>query len=79
MPTNALALDVDGHRITGISNESVADDLPLIVALPGGSYTSSYFDVPGHSLLETGLVNGFGVIALDRPGYEPCGDADEYS
>ena len=28
MPTNALALDVDGHRITGISNESGADDLP---------------------------------------------------
>jgi pimeloyl-ACP methyl ester carboxylesterase len=69
MSTNALALDIDGHRITGISNGSVTEDLPLIVALPGGSYTSSYFDVPGHSLLETGLANGFGVIALDRPGY----------
>ena len=69
MPTNPLALEVDGHRITGISNESGADDLPLIVALPGGSYTSAYFDVPGHSLLETGRVNGFEVIALDRPGY----------
>ena len=39
------------------------------MALPGGSYTSAYFDVPGHSLLEIGRVNGFEVIALDRPGY----------
>ena len=69
MSTNALVVDVGGHRITGISSETSPDDLPLIVALPGGSYTSAYFDVPGHSLLETGQANGFEVIALDRPGY----------
>jgi pimeloyl-ACP methyl ester carboxylesterase len=69
MSINALVVDAGGHRITGISSETSAEDLPLIVALPGGSYTSAYFDVPGHSLLETGRANGFEVIALDRPGY----------
>jgi pimeloyl-ACP methyl ester carboxylesterase len=69
MSANALVVDAGGHRITGISNGSSAGDLPLLVALHGGSYTSAYFDVPGHSLLETGQANGFEVVALDRPGY----------
>jgi pimeloyl-ACP methyl ester carboxylesterase len=69
MPNEPLVIDAAGHRITGISTESGGDLLPLVVALPGGSYTSAYFDVPGHSLLEVGRANGFEVIALDRPGY----------
>ena len=81
MTTKALALDVDGHRITGISNETGADDLPLIVALPGGSYTSAYFDVPGHSLLETGRVERLrgdrarpSRLRRQRPASERRGD-----
>jgi pimeloyl-ACP methyl ester carboxylesterase len=51
-------------------------DGPLIVCLHGGSYTSAYFDVPGHSLLELGRANGFPVLALDRPCY---GESDAIS
>ena len=42
---------------------------PLVVALPGGTYTSVYFDVPGQSLLDTAETLGIPVIAVDRPGY----------
>ena len=46
-----------------------ADGAPLVVALPGGTYTSVYFDVPGYSLLERAEALGVSVIAVDRPGY----------
>lgn len=42
---------------------------PLVVAIHGGSYTSAYFDVPGHSLLERAAMNQIPILALDRPGY----------
>lgn len=41
----------------------------LLVAIHGGTYTSRYFDVPGHSLIERANAAGFDVLALDRPGY----------
>jgi pimeloyl-ACP methyl ester carboxylesterase len=41
----------------------------VIVAIHGGSYTSAYFDVVGHSLLRRAAAVGFRAIALDRPGY----------
>src|ERR1700727_1043685 len=47
----------------------VAAGAPLVVALPGGTYTSVYFDVPGQSLLDTAETAGVPVIAVDRPGY----------
>ena len=47
----------------------VADGAPLVVALPGGTYTSVYFDVPGQSLLDVAETVGVPVIAVDRPGY----------
>ena len=67
--TEPVVIDAGGHRITGISSTTSNGNLPLIVALPGGSYTSHYFDVPGHSLFDTAAANGFDVVALDRPGY----------
>ena len=48
---------------------ATADGAPLVVALPGGTYTATYFDVPGHSLLDTAETLGVPVIAVDRPGY----------
>jgi pimeloyl-ACP methyl ester carboxylesterase len=50
------------------------DDEPraVVLALHGGGTTAAYFDCPGRprlSLLHTGAVLGFTVIALDRPGY----------
>ena len=44
-------------------------DTPLIVAIHGGSYTSTYFDLPGRSLLEAAATNGIPIVAIDRPGY----------
>ena len=45
-------------------------DLPLVVALHGGTYTSAYFDVPGYSLLDRAGALGIPILAVDRPGYE---------
>ena len=42
---------------------------PLIVAIHGGTYSATYFDVPGHSLLDRAAVNGLTAVAIDRPGY----------
>jgi len=58
-----------GLRVTGIATGPGIQDTPLLVCLPGGSYTARYFDVPGFSLLDVAEANGFTAIALDRPGY----------
>jgi pimeloyl-ACP methyl ester carboxylesterase len=42
---------------------------PLIVAVHGGTYTSLYFDVPGHSLFARAGEIGLPILAPDRPGY----------
>lgn len=42
---------------------------PLVIAIHGGTYSSGYFDVPDHSLLERAERNGVPVIAIDRYGY----------
>ena len=42
---------------------------PLVIAVHGGTYSSAYFDVPGHSLLDRAALNGIPVLALDRHGY----------
>ena len=41
------------HRLV---DGPVAADVPLGVALHGGTYTSVYFDIPGQSLLESGAA-----------------------
>lgn len=42
---------------------------PLVIAIHGGTYTSRYFDIDDHSLLERAGVNGVPAIAIDRYGY----------
>jgi pimeloyl-ACP methyl ester carboxylesterase len=69
MSRTTLSVNADGLRIAGITAELGVSDGPLIVALHGGSYTSTYFDVPGHSLLTRAASNRIRVIALDRPCY----------
>jgi pimeloyl-ACP methyl ester carboxylesterase len=59
----------EGRRTTGIATVPGRADLPLLVCLPGGSYTARYFDVPGFSFLDAAVANGFSAVALDRPGY----------
>lgn len=44
-------------------------DVPLVVALHGGSYSSAYFDVAGHSLLDRAAALGVPILAPDRPGH----------
>lgn len=62
-----------GIAITGTQNRTAADGgsggVPLVIALHGGTYSSEYFDIPGHSLFERADEAGIPVIALDRPAY----------
>jgi pimeloyl-ACP methyl ester carboxylesterase len=62
-----------GMTITGkrhlLTRPPAPTDVPLIIALPGGTYTSTYFDIPGYSLLDRAAVLGIPIAALDRPGY----------
>lgn len=44
-------------------------DVPLVIAIHGGTYTSAYFDLPDGSLLARATANGIPAIAIDRPGY----------
>jgi len=55
--------------ITRIPSVPVPPDTPLIVALHGGTYSSKYFDVPGHSLMELAALHEIPIIAVDRPSY----------
>ncbi|MET7480047.1 alpha/beta fold hydrolase [Streptomyces sp. NPDC005648] len=65
------AVEVDGISLSYRASW-VRDPRAVVLALHGGGTTSTYFDCPDHprlSLLRTAAALGFGVIALDRPGY----------
>ena len=63
----------NGMTITGkmrlLDGAPAAVDVPLVVAVHGGAYTSEYFDIPGYSLLDRAAALAIPIIALDRPGY----------
>ncbi|HEV8020863.1 MAG TPA: alpha/beta hydrolase, partial [Candidatus Lustribacter sp.] len=72
VPPNDVLVATGSYTISGrwkLAARDAAPDTPLIVALPGGTYTSAYFDVPGMSLLDRAAALGIEVLALDRPGY----------
>jgi pimeloyl-ACP methyl ester carboxylesterase len=52
---------------------------PLVIAIHGGTYTSAYFDVEGHSLLDRAGTNGIMAIAIDRCGYGKTPFIDDMS
>ena len=52
---------------------------PLVVAIHGGTYTSRYFDVAGHSLLDRAAWMGIPAIAIDRYGYGDTPFIDDMS
>jgi pimeloyl-ACP methyl ester carboxylesterase len=66
--TTAGGLTVTGRRNTP-HTPAAAAQVPLVVAIHGGTYTSGYFDIPGFSLLQRAAALGIPVIAVDRPGY----------
>ena len=68
------SVTVDNTRIS-VAMHPAADarlDLPLLVALHGGTYTREYFNVagsPAGSFVAVANRNGFSVLSIDRPGY----------
>ncbi|HEY5209353.1 MAG TPA: alpha/beta hydrolase [Stellaceae bacterium] len=62
------SIQLSGRRRFPTEN-ALTRDYPLIIAIPGGTYTSNYFDLPGFSLMDRAVALGMPVIALDRPGY----------
>jgi pimeloyl-ACP methyl ester carboxylesterase len=69
MSTTSTVKTRDGFALSYRYSRGGDADKPLIVCLPGGTYTSEYFDVPGHSLLAGAAEAGFDVVAIDRPNY----------
>jgi pimeloyl-ACP methyl ester carboxylesterase len=63
----AAGFSFTGRTNIGEVTPSAGD--PVIVALHGGTYSSEYFDIPGHSLLDNATKQGIAVIAIDRPNY----------
>ena len=71
--THTVSSDGPANGMTFTARRRVdaptAGAAPLVIALPGGTYSSIYFDVPGQSMLDTAEAIGVPVIAVDRPGY----------
>jgi pimeloyl-ACP methyl ester carboxylesterase len=71
-----IKIDAGSRSLSGrIATPAQGEPRGLIVALHGGSYTSQYFDSPGHSIMGAIARLGYAIIAVDRPGY---GDAREW-
>jgi len=68
------SVTVDNIKIS-VALHPAADaraDLPLLVALHGGTYSRAYFEVagsPAGSFVAVANRNGFSVLSIDRPGY----------
>jgi pimeloyl-ACP methyl ester carboxylesterase len=83
-PGDNVEFTVDGHTIAALTaGPAEANGMPLIAALPGGTYTARYFDVDGSgrgTFLDLATAGGWPVVAFDRPGYggstalEPAGN-----
>ena len=48
---------------------AVAGDVPLIIAVHGGTYTSLHFHIPDIRCWIRLLYSGIPIVAVDRPGY----------
>lgn len=64
-------VDVGGIPMSALVAEA-DDPRAVIVALHGGAARSAYWDCPDHpelSMMRAAAVEGFTVVAIDRPGY----------
>ena len=72
-----LKISGEGIDIFGdyrpIVHRAAAEDYPLVVAVHGGSYTHTYFDIEGASLLDRASSLGIPIVAIDRPCYGKSG------
>ena len=69
---DVVSLKANDLSVSGIFVPAIscgATKKPLLVAIHGGSYTSSYFDVPGHSLIDRAVAHELSVFVPDRPSY----------
>jgi pimeloyl-ACP methyl ester carboxylesterase len=69
-----LRTTVDGYTVAATLHHAGTPHLgsPLLVALPGGTFTSEYFCIAGSptgSFVDIATRNGFSVLRMDRPGY----------
>lgn len=74
-PGAAHGMSISGKRRPA-EEAPVAQDVPLIIAVHGGTYTSDYFDIPGYSLLDRAAALGIPIVAIDRPGYRSSSPVD---
>jgi pimeloyl-ACP methyl ester carboxylesterase len=66
-------LDIgDGLELSGtyFPASTSEDDRPVLICLPGGTYTRRYFDVdvPGYSYARDAAARGFPVVSFDQLG-----------
>jgi len=62
-PGAAHGMSITGKRRPA-EEAPVAQDVPLIIAVHGGTYTSDYFDIPGYSLLDRAAGLGIPIVAI---------------
>lgn len=71
MTKESFSVTLGEHVLGGklVRPDGAPSDLPVLLAIHGGTYDCDYFDIPGHSLLDRAVARGFAIIAVDRPGY----------
>jgi pimeloyl-ACP methyl ester carboxylesterase len=74
MTMQQLSVVVEGRTISGFLHSPPGSNStnPLLIALPGGTYTAEYFCIAGSaagSFVDIANRNGFSVLRIDRPGY----------
>ena len=67
MQSTSVAKNLSGRQRSSAAGPR--GDVPLVVAVHGGTYTSKYFDVEGYSLLDQAAALNIPIVAIDRPGY----------
>ncbi|MEH6833000.1 MULTISPECIES: alpha/beta hydrolase [Falsihalocynthiibacter] len=67
--TTSFKEQIDAQVLSGKVARGSDTSLPVILAIHGGTYNCDYFDIPGYSLIDRAVAQGFDIVALDRPGY----------